>query len=192
MPVISTEGIYFMGQSFRRVVRVLADGYFHIRLPHAVQNHYDIKEVREKTLDEAMREWKRICGEYQDSVTTSRKVIIYEIQGDNHFAHGCQISLAAQVFNEFKVVSPSCDIRYRYEKVDHEEDLPIQIRYGGLKPRPGDQETECILEWSQERHDFFVGLAVAMEGLKKKLMLLGNDREILEAAIADRYELLTV
>ncbi len=176
MAIVSKEQIYFMGESFHRVVRVLRDGSFRIKYPDVIRETTGVDDAVADTLSEVFRIFSEELQRYKDSETTTKKVILYDIQDDISFSHGVALAIAASVAIESKFEYEG-NITYRYDSVKSEDDLPFSIRsFGHLNATYGKQATNAI-DWTPERHQFFTRMCTAMLELKGKLSDLGKDRE---------------
>lgn len=179
MAIISTEEIYFLGKRFRRQVRVLRDGLFRIKYPDFIAEVTGQSEVCEETIDSALAKFGKTLELFEKANTSKRKIIIYEIQDKISFSKGIAIGVAASIFNEIRVKMPDGKDHYKYESVGYEDNLPHGLRLNArLKPYPGDQlKAQKYMEWTPERHAFFIKIYEAMDNLKNKMAELGDDHK---------------
>ena len=77
MAVVSTEGIWFMGEEFKRTIRVLKDGEFKIKYPKQVKDLYGESDAVGYTMDEAVREFNNKLKEYGESIECWNNIISY-------------------------------------------------------------------------------------------------------------------
>ena len=88
MAKLSSEKIYFMREPFQRDVRVLKDGMFRVKYPEIIKDTTGVSEVEGKTLDVVLHKFNQTLKAFEESQTTSKKVILYDIQDDISFSNG--------------------------------------------------------------------------------------------------------
>lgn len=183
MAIISTETIRFEGNDYKKQIRCSSEGHFSIKLPPTVVKRLKIEEVAGDTLEEVSNAWKKITKEYKEAQTEDRKIIAYEIEINEgiSFAHGMSLSVWASVFIEEKTNVPGKLPVYKYRDVDFEEMLPDELQYSGSFG-VRDIEEKHIIDWTPERHEFFIAFHKAMSDLIKKVQTLNNKKKLLELA----------
>jgi hypothetical protein len=217
MPIISTEKTFVNGEPFTKVIRVLRDGLFRIKMPPCIEESIGIGEIDHETRAGVDKKFKEVVAKYIASKTYETKVIIYQfklsglIQGPAHmgeffregeddpmekiclfrgddfsFDNGMIVGIKAKVYIESRNEREDGEVYYRYKRVDNEDDLPLgmldndcnmlRLQHRGDQISGGNR-----MEWTQERHDFFVSLYHAMSQLILKIKHLTEPEGLLAA-----------
>lgn len=182
MPVVKTEKFSFDGDEYIRKVYCDKDGDFSIKLPETVIEFTGKEKVYGKTMLEVFSNWDETIDKYKKSNTKQRKVIVYSIKTNDEisFAKGMAIQVWAGVYIEHKTHIPDQDPHIKYKDVGTKENFPWDIRSGrrfGISRMDGRE----IIDWTQERHDFFIMLYDAMESLVNKIDILKKKDKIINA-----------
>jgi hypothetical protein len=102
-------------------------------------------------------------------------------RGDFHFDRGMVVGVMARVYMEERNEREDGDIFWHYETVDSDDDLPWGI-LDKLAPHRQDRAPEDgRMDWTPQRHAFFVGLHKAMSELILKIETLTKQNKLLEA-----------
>jgi len=189
MGVVSKREIYFMGKTFKKVVKVSAGGTFSIALPADVAAALHVKSAEGNTLDAAESKFNAALAEFNESSTTYKPVILYDIDTKNHWFNGIGICVAAGIYTESCTALPSGQERFDYVALDNKHNLPSGLRDNDLEPRWGNEAANKI-DFTEERKLFFEKIYEAMKSLSEKLEDLGNDQsKLVEMADSGRLKL---
>ena len=183
MPIISTETNSFDGREYKKQVRCNGSGEFFIKLPPTVVEKLGVEKVASDTLRGVLDAWEASIVGYKESQTKSRKIIAYsiEINKDISFAHGMALSIWAHVYIEHKTDIPGMQPVFDYDDVDFGEMLPKELQSGGdfaIDKRYLKEKN--IIDWTSERHQFFVSIYKAMTNLIEKVQKMHNKEKLLE------------
>ena len=188
MAVIKTETTWFGGEKFIKRIKVDKNGEFSIKLPPEINDILDYDIVKADTQSQVLKLFREALIDYKNAKTTTRKVIIYEVkhntdelnERDLHFESGVGLVVTARVYIEHKIRIKGED-KYNYKKLDFDsgENLPRGLGvinfYGHA-----DEVHENAIDWTQERHDFFVMIYEAMTDLILKLNELKNPTALID------------
>lgn len=196
MAVIKTQTISVDDGTFEKTIKCDKTGQFSADTPLTWQSALGIKTVEAKTLKELEIQWHDTARRYRESKTDSHKIIAYMIQNveDISFGKGCGILVYAKVYLEkrTRIKSSPAQYHYNYEEVETKDNLPEILWYSQFRedPRRDDPKGNYrFLDWTQERHDFFIAVADAMGQLIEKLETL-QDTKSIDALIASKTLLL--
>lgn len=178
MAIVSTEKTLVCGEWFDRKIKVNADGVFSIEYPDFIQEKFSVKAAIGETKSDALIVFRQMAAKYTDAKTSSRKVILYNMQHTkNHekaferfdqlsFSEGEGFTISAGVFIEEKTDADS-KTTYGY-KLDrnNSEGLPHHSLGGGR--RKTEPEKLC-LNWTQDLEDMFRDLVQAMDVIQYKI-----------------------
>lgn len=217
MAIVQTDTIGYKEGEFVRKIRVLKDGLFRIKLPPFTETKLSYDEVFADTKREAIKKYDQGIKEYQESITVSRKVIIYsvgysaEIWGDPKLRKdynpekfkGYDKVVILTTRHNYRGGGMGITIKagvfienridhkdkptYKYDLVGGEEGLPSGLFESGLIPGWNKKAENCI-DWTPQRHKFFEAIYNGMCDLIWKLHQL-EDEDIL-TQIADSGKLL--
>jgi hypothetical protein len=174
MATISKTAFPIVGDDkFMKVITCDAKGVFKISLPGPVCRITGVNHVTAGSLKDVERAFSDKISEWIDASTSTRKVILYQVDKDQHFAKGVTISLAADVFNEITIRSDGKE-RINLEDITGNPLKKTRIRNGTHEWRWGGHGTKKIA-WTEEREAFFVKLASAIEAVRDTMNQLNGD-----------------
>lgn len=210
MAVVRTDTYHYKEGEFKRQVRVLNDGLFRIKLPSWTQTVLSYEEVFADTQREAIRKYDQALREYEQAQTQEKKVILYEIKynayiwGDARhrkdlkdvdpdkqvcilneqkisFSQGMGLTVAAGVYIERKIEIAGTDrFTFKYDSVKGDDALPYSTQQrDSLKPTWGKEATNKI-DWTPERHQFFIMLHDAMSRLIWRIHHFEDQNKLVE------------
>lgn len=199
MPVISRTTENLNGVPWKKVVKVDSGGTFEINVPEAVTKAFGTTTVSGSTFEAAQRALNELIERFKAANTRVRRVIIHSVKAKAHifepdrsalhgerfvfrtdeisFTDGIALSIEVGVYDETTVeANGHTSISYEYVK----SKLPVQVaqRYVVQHHR----EPRAVIEWTQEREDFFVRVVRAMEWLVLEMQKL-KDPESLQLII---------
>ena len=123
----------------------------------------------------------RLREDYDPDRFKDPEEIVVLMRGQHHWSSGMKIDISAAVFIESRIESLDGTIRYSYHsnEVPRDECLPSGL-YGNNLGRTyaRTQRASGLLEWTQERHDFFVRIYEAMGQLAWQLEKLTEPENI--------------
>lgn len=211
MGKISDEEVIVAGKRHRR--KITFDGRnskrFECELPPVIQAVLDQKKVDAATFDDCVKAFEAAIRQAESAGTTTRKVIVYEVlieasftQGEKYVKlprdskhswrdtgnHGHTLAMAVGVFTE-TVVKLEDHVRYSYEWEDEQpferSIYPQSVYRSQMRERPSG-----IMDWTQEREEWFVAIVRRFEALLLKLDAAFNDPQKVIAAIDTNVKLL--
>lgn len=199
MAVISKQKVSFAGKPFLRVIKVDAKGEFSMDLPPALIERLQLQRsyVTAPSKEQVLKAYKDKCQEYHTAQTSTRKVILYssEFSGyivdqkteqvllnkHSHYGKGLSLDVGVGVYTETKVVNATGTASYDYTWVKSSIPYSVALRRVPTRMDPENFRSDDphLLEWTQQREDFFASLARLLEALILKLHDMGEKREIL-------------
>ena len=206
MAVVRTRTLRFNGREYRQVTRVNRDGLFRIKYPEElVKLLGEPDEAVATTQKEVDQIWGARAKEFTEAQTTRRKVIVYRVQimarlwteeklldrDDISFGHGLGVLLWADVFEEIEV-KLAMGSRYTYERI-RDNNLPSSVRHPGkfdLQLGSLGKKESNVMEWTEEREEFFCKVGELMEGLAIKLDDMTKDPELFAVFAQEQKPLL--
>ena len=181
MPVVSRVTNYPFGEKFTEEIRVDAKGTFSIKLPSQAVSVLGYDEIKAPTLNQLKWDYRDTIDKVKAAATSKRKVILYSVrlhmsvvrdgkcvfaEKQISFAEGVAVQFQVGVYDEYTQVIDG-KTKYRYENL--KVDFPAGAAHGafelGYRGCPRDKRPESILEWTQEREDFFRRCAASMEAV---------------------------
>jgi len=195
MPKVKTESISYRGapnsehdygrKYFQKDVWLdNKTGQFSCKLPEAIAEYLQIKEVRGMTLAEVETEFANMIEAYEEAEVTEKKIIMYQFAyrrapdtGGYGFYQGIVLSVSASVFTEKEIRAHSGLVVYKYEFVP--SSLNEFYRYHGESYGPDTKRKENQVPWTVEREAFFLYVQTNMERLIDMLKDLQSPERLL-------------
>lgn len=167
MAIISKTQFHIEGApKYQKVVSCDSAGEFKIVLPEVVTEITGNKVVTGpdlKTVEDAFRVQIKI---WREASTSSRKVIMFECARRGSFDKGVSMNLAADVFEEVTIRSGG-EERKTFKDVKGNPLKKTMIRNGTHDWAWGGRGvTVQIIDWTEEREEFFVRLAAGFQKVK--------------------------
>lgn len=191
MATIKKETIGFNGVAIIREVKCDRKGIFSINLPKDLWEKLGINShIQAKDLDTVLREWDSLVKQFDEAMTSRRKVIVYKLEvtarvyreerphqpildkDEINFTHGLAMDFAAGVFEEEHV-----KLKGRENKIYHRTDTSIPYGSGRLNHVEYHGRDYQIIDWSPEREEFFANVIGSFETLILRLHeFLGDEK----------------
>jgi hypothetical protein len=209
MPVVTTETIYFDGESYKLVYNVTSKGEFYLNIPPTMAHTLGInRKITADNIAALRREWKQLHGQYLEASTTTTKVIAYKLEinatiytgedkseavinrNNMHFSDGIAVALGVGVFSK-ETTTTGAKTNDNYTHLH--SSIPESAQMNRLEYWDIQNKEIGFLEWTQEREDFFAKLVFAMENIVIKLndFLNPEDTQKLDNLIKMNAGLLT-
>lgn len=205
MAVVKTFGDYFGRVEHRFRIKVNAEGEFSIALPKHSHAALGQEEVRAGDMTSLMVQFREVKEKYADMLVTERKVIryVFRLQDvsretkydetkrkDISFGVGAGLQLGvANLVERTHIAADGSDPNIEYEWAWQNGDpvdspYPSSFNYGDFDSMSSSRLSGArVVEWTQEREDWFMSLCLAMDQLILRLRTLDEAPELLlEAA----------
>lgn len=195
MPRVSRRQYPFEDQGdFFLVVNVSPKGIFSAKLPQRVTEILGYDKVTSDTNEDVLRKFTEAIEEYKSARTTTRKVIAYDFNcaakeftandGTDHeyhemgFVEGLGLSVWAVVCEES--VRTMGDDKQRYDYEELPSSIPDVLRPQARNVNSHREQAEHIIDWTQDREDFFVRLAGIMQEMIARLKSFEKPDKLIE------------
>jgi hypothetical protein len=204
MPQVMQYQTRFGGKPYLMRVRVGKDGVFRSAIPEWAVAALGISEVTAPTLEECQSEWKALWRQYNQMLTTERKVIRYQFilqdreemytdpDSRDDMSFGCGKGVQIGVGNCWEMVHRDANGQelnrsYSWKNAAGEE---CRQPYGKAYQfahfcSSGVLDRGKTLEWTQQREDWFVSVCRLMDVLVARLRQLDENEEALLTASAN-------
>jgi hypothetical protein len=208
MPCVKTEKGYFGGKEFTMRVNVAGDGVFRINLPKWAHGALGVEKIEKDTLDAAIKEFKKQREKYLGMLSSQKKVIRYMFKIQDKTARygggkgerdqlqfGVGKGIQFGIANLFETTHYSADGKVLRKEYDHhssrdidaekiEQPYPEGYNYSQFGAMASARSHECnVVEWTQEREDWFMALCMCLDGLIGKLKSLDENQDLLLEAV---------
>jgi hypothetical protein len=209
MPKIKSTTRGFEGRLIKVEVHCKG-GEFSCSLPLTVADALGYKTVKAMTLAKCESKWERAVREYEESRTTSSKVIYYDLnisgkicQEDPHlvlldrdeisFSTGLVLGLRASVYTETVRTLAGGRKQFEYRELPRREHtIPHSLvnhgKFTGFGPgghTVDDSRPPGVIDWSPEREAFFTRIGRSLEQMILSADNVFKDESKL-LAVADR------
>lgn len=188
MPIISKQacGLQADGSTYWRIVKVDSAGNFSCELPKHMAEVLGYATVGGASLDELTRMENKAKDDFTNATRKTRKVILYVnkvtaymykpgLEEEKHvsfhvedisFVDTQAVEFAACVANEIET-KVGVSLQYEYELIP--STIPASTANALMCRSARRGKYTAQMDWTQEREDFFAGLARGMEHLIRAL-----------------------
>lgn len=217
MATVKIESTFFGSKPFKLRVNVDKHGIFRIKLPDWSHGALGELQIEATTLDEAVREFRRLQDAYAKLLQEKRKVIRYVFQLQektgvydrdkterNDISFGIGKGFQFGVANVWEIIHRDADGKeisrtYEYccdtddetsdKKQRSEQPYPAGFSFGSFQDMTAFDIGARVIEWSPEREEWFVALCKAINTLIKQMKTLDDDQAELLERVASRKAL---
>lgn len=210
MAKIATETFNRAGIIFKLDVHVSADGTFKIALPEEVAKFSDVSKVEARTKNEVWSKAVDRIVAFLDSRTETRKVILFQSNisasiyaYDAEYPHGKAVLKRSDIsFAECAMLGFNADVlietkrttkdRVEYDYKRAESSIPDSCRFRHINYLNPNKLSERMhmLDWTQEREDFFANLCISFENLILKIDGLTKDKDVFASLVDNGVKML--
>jgi hypothetical protein len=180
MPIVKTVKLNLPDGPFTLKIKCDAEGVFTADLPPGVARKLGSVSVYGDTLDLCRQAFDEALVQYRETLTFTRKVIVWDVEDSSRDPFGKGISLVvwAAVATEEKTQNAD-GFRFQYDL--EKSTIPTELqRHGRLyemtQPRKG------VMDWTPEREEFFRKIGLAMLELTDSLKRLSDPVEAVRIA----------
>ncbi|MCK4759953.1 MAG: hypothetical protein KAT69_07870 [Candidatus Aminicenantes bacterium] len=211
MAIISKETIYISGEKFIKATKVSSRGKFSIDLPESFIDAFGVKNVSGDSLSSVNKQFGEFCHKFKDAKKTTKKVIAYQLQAECDsldlnadgisFLDGLGLAVSAVLLTETTTETANGMKSYSYDPITLDiDDNDFEYNYHPLgrslfdrsiyPHRTESKKAENIMEWTQEREDFFIDLGKAMKKLIQQCDQIMSGNDSITKFIASKQKLL--
>jgi hypothetical protein len=203
MPIVRTETTLF-GERFVAIFKVDKDGLFSIKLPAWSHAALGKSSVSGRTLADVERLFNLERDRYAKLRQTSSKVILYNFElqdktgkyngakderSDMGFGVGKGLQFAICNALETQHFGVSGEIERRSYKEATDQPYPLGYNYGQFGCLIARHESCQVMDWTQDRENWFLHLCRAMGGLIARIKAIDEQQSLLLSAIRDNKKL---
>ena len=200
MASVRTETTIF-GDRFVARFNVDKNGVFSVKLPDWSHAALGKSEIKGKTLSEVEKLFQSERERYAKIRQSTSEVILYKFElqdktgawngdkderDDMSFGIGKGIQFAVCNALETQHYGVDGELVRRSYKTDPDQPYPLGYDYGKFGSLVERNLGFQVMEWTQDREDWFLNLCKAMDGLISKIKTLDEQQVLLLSAIQDR------